>query len=175
MITVNYAEYIGAKVCCAKNDIHYYLNGFFFDEKGLVVSTDGHRLFCGKADVPELDADKIVNVKGKSPSKFSYVTIDSMATYYDDKNNVICQLPVKVIDGRYPDWRRVANINACEVKKININLDYLVDAAKVGKAFGGKYNHRQFEFQDSNSAFHIKYPNDAFMVIMPVRDTVKTK
>lgn len=169
MITVNRAEYLSALTCAGVKDVRYYLNGIFFDPEGFIVSTDGHRLFCGKA-VTEGES-VIINVKAKPPTKFNHVAIDTekrSATFIDDKAQKGLISPIEIIDGRYPDWRRVSHFKPGKVEAIGLHLPYLADAAKCSKYFDKKAN-GVLETQDSAGATRIRIGKEAYMLIMPVR------
>lgn len=172
MIKVGYPEYTGVKICRAKLDVRYYLNGFLFDKEGFIVATDGHRMFVAAVNVDSITDDVIVDVKGKAPNKFAYALFnieEKSVSFRDDKDNLLCTLPLEIVDGRYPGWRRVATVKEGKVSQIGLNFDYLADAAKVGKAFGTKNNAYAITLQDAASAVQIKYSDSAYMIIMPCR------
>lgn len=172
MIKVDYPEYTGVKICRAKNDTRYYFNGFLFDKGGFIVAADGHRMFVAAVNVDSITEDVIVDVKGKAPNKFAHALFnieEKSVSFHDDKDNLLCTLPLEIVDGRYPDWRRVANVTEGKVSQIGLNFDYLADAAKVGKAFGTKNNAYAMTLQDAASAVQIKYNESAYMIIMPCR------
>ncbi|HAT1684503.1 TPA: hypothetical protein I8Y21_005296 [Klebsiella oxytoca] len=169
MITCNRAEYLSALTCAGVKDVRYYLNGIFFDPGGFIVGTDGHRLFCGKA-VTEGES-VIINVKAKPPTKFNHVVIDTekrSATFIDDKAQEVLISPIEIIDGRYPDWRRVSHFKPGKVEAIGLHLPYLADAARCSKYFDKKAN-GVLETQDSAGTTRIRIGKDAYMLIMPVR------
>ncbi|EDA4887054.1 hypothetical protein M8C85_001980 [Salmonella enterica] len=169
MITVKRAEYLSALTCAGVKDVRYYLNGIFFDAEGFIVGTDGHRLFCGKATTEGESA--IINVKAKPPAKFDHVVVDienRSATFIDDKAQEVLTSPIDIIDGRYPDWRRVSHFKPGKVEAIGLHLPYLADAAKCSKYFDKKAN-CVLEMQDSAGATRFRMGNDAYMLIMPVR------
>lgn len=169
MITVNRAEYLSALTCAGVKDVRYYLNGIFFDPAGFIVGTDGHRLFCRKAATE--GESVIINVKAKPPTKFNHVVIDTekrSATFIDDKAQEVLISPIEIIDGRYPDWRRVSHFKPGKVEAIGLHLPYLADAARCSKYFDKKAN-GVLETQDSAGATRIRISKEAYMLIMPVR------
>nr|DAG74009.1 MAG TPA: DNA polymerase III, beta subunit [Caudoviricetes sp.] len=169
MIRVNYADLKAATMCAATNDVRYYLNGVFFDEKGFIVSTDGHRLFCGSAVVPEGES-KIVSIKGRLPTKFEYCNIDgTSAAFFDSKDVLIDTIPCEIVDGRFPDWRRVTSFVSNTVEAIGFNGAYLADACKIAKLFDRKFEGLKLEFQGVDKATRVLYKGGAFLVIMPMR------
>ena len=169
MIKVRYADLKAAMVCAATNDVRYYLNGVFFDEKGFIVATDGHRLFCGSADVPEGES-KIVSIKGRLPTKFEYCNLDgTSAAFFDSQDGLIGTLPIEIVDGRFPDWRRVSSFTSAKVEAIGLNGAYLADACKIAKLFDRKFESLKLEFQGADKATRMLFKGGAFLVIMPMR------
>ncbi|EGY4615023.1 hypothetical protein ACGGYM_004501 [Salmonella enterica] len=169
MITVKRAEYLSALTCAGVKEVRYYLNGIFFDPEGFVVGTNGHRLFCGRAITEGESA--IVNVKAKPPTKFEQVRIDTVlkaATFLNNEGQTVMTSPVEVIDGHFPDWRRVADFKPRKVDAIGIHLPYLADAAKCSKYFDKKAN-AIIETQGVSDAIRLQLSADAYMLIMPVR------
>ena len=102
----------------AKQDVRYYLNGLLFEWHGetlLVVGTDGHRLADvglrvaiagdpGQAIVP---ADSVAIL-----ARIGAETGDREVTLEVNRNRLAvawsgCELISKLIEGRYPEWRRV--------------------------------------------------------------------
>lgn len=166
---ITFPAYVGVKICRAKNDVRYYLNAFYIDPEGLIVSTDGHRLFC---DNVKTNVEKVVliDIKGREPSKFNYAEVDhdnGSVSFYDDSRALICTLPVDVVEGNFPDWRRVAHITPGVVDSIGFTLRYLADAYKISKAYKNEIS--RFDFQDQTRGCKISFSNTAFMVLMPAR------
>lgn len=169
MIKVNYADIKAATMCAATNDVRYYLNGVFFDEKGFIVATDGHRLFCGSAVVPEGES-KIVAIKGRLPTKFEYCNIDgTSAAFFDSKDVLIGTIPIEIVDGRFPDWCRVTSFDSAKVEAIRFKGAYLYDACKIAKLFDRKFDSLKLEFQGVDKATRVLFKGGAFLVIMPMR------
>ena len=102
----------------AKQDVRYYLNGLLLEWHGetlLLVGTDGHRLAHvglraaidgdpGQAIVP---ADSVAIL-----ARIGAETGDREVTMEVNRNRLAvawhgCELISKLIDGRYPEWRRV--------------------------------------------------------------------
>lgn len=166
---ITFPAYIGAKICRAKSDVRYYLNAFYIDTEGLIVSTDGHRLFCDNVKT-NVEKGTLIDIKGGEPSKFNYAEVDhdnGSVSFYDDNRALICTLPVVVVEGNFPDWRRVAHITPGVVDSIGFTLRYLADAYKISKAY--KNEIARFDFQDQTRGCKILFSNTAFMVLMPAR------
>lgn len=168
MIKINKPEFLSALLCAAKNDVRYYLNGVCVDSEGFVVASDGHRMFVGSASTDQ--ETTIFSLRGKAPVKFDHVCIDTQnktAVFADANGDAVQMTPVDIIDGRFPDWRRVSNYKEGKVSAIGLDLQYLSDAAKAAKYFGKR--HARIDMQDAASAVHIRLSDNAFMVVMPTR------
>lgn len=164
-----------AMLCCAKNDVRYYLKGVFLGANGDVVATNGHTLFKGHSDqAPEEDI--ILSINGVFPAKaetirfeFSGIDHDGIrGNAFDNLGNV---RSFEEIAGRFPDYDRVIPKYDESFKNITgvigINSSYL---ALVEKVFG-KDTVIEFQHGDSNKAMTITSKNDPdqVLVIMPCR------
>lgn len=101
------------------------------------MSTDGHRLFCDNVKT-NVEKGTLIDIKGREPSKFNYAEVNhdnGSVSFYDDNRALICTLPVDVVEGNFPDWRRVAHITPGVVDSIGFTLRYLADAYKISKAY----------------------------------------
>ncbi len=167
MYRVSYQAFKAALLSRGKNDHRPYLNAFHFDSEGFIISTDGHRLFCGKADT-DCDESITIDVSGKEPSKFDYVEIHTtLANFYSDESGLVCSLPVKFVEQTYPDWRRVTRFSEGNVSDIGFTANYLSDVTKVAKLYGLKVV--KIEFQDNTNACRIPLSDTDYMVLMPAR------
>ena len=169
MTIIPFASYVGAKICRAKNDVRYYLNAIYIDPEGFIVATDGHRLFCDKVQTNQPEGI-LIDVKGKEPAKFNHAEVSTESksvSFFDANNALLATLPFDLVDGRFPDWRRVANVQPGSVESVGFTMEYLSDAHKVAKAF--KVNIARFDFQDATRACKVSFSDTAYMVIMPAR------
>ena len=105
------------KLGISTEETRYYLNGVHFcirDDKLLLVSTDGHRLFCkslprpdGLADInlilPRLTVDLLLLLLAKRTDN---VVIDVSGTRMRFSLGAV-QLTTKLIDGSFPEFDRV--------------------------------------------------------------------
>ena len=97
----------------AKQDVRYYLKGVLFEIKDgvlTVVATDGHRLSCTSMPTDAGDLEAIVagaTVKTLQslplPDQFTITLTASQISLTSDK----LSFASKLIDGKYPDYRRV--------------------------------------------------------------------
>lgn len=143
----------------ARQDVRYYLNGLYLeivDKNTLIaVTTDGHRLSSTVSTIPELP---------QKPSHDLILPRDSIKTMRsliaEGADEIVMQLLTgtmvkfqvgnitaisKLIDGKYPDWRRavpegdfcVVRLNRAalsDVLKIVIGLGRKNDAGGIGMA-----------------------------------------
>lgn len=172
MITINFPEFIGATLCKAKDDIRYYLNGIYISVDGDIVGSNGHIMFAGKC-TNSYDIDVIISIKGKHPSKFNFVTIDTdtkLANFCDKDSQSLCMLQFDIVDGRYPNWKRIMNYSENKISEIGLDLSYMNIMSKIGKNYlKSGYNHQKVKFQDTSHAVHFEFSPTATAIIMPAR------
>lgn len=167
MFKVSYPAFQSAIICRGKNDARHYINAFYLDAEGFIVATDGAILFSGKIET-EASESIIVDVIGKSPSKFDYAEIDSTsAKFYSGKTGFLSALPVRLVDGRYPDWRRVTKFTEGQISAIGFTSSYLNALEKAGKFYGKKAV--KLEFQSATDSCRIALSDTDFIVLMPAR------
>ncbi len=123
----------------AKDDVRYFFNGIYLDPTGdglALVETDGHRIAYGTLPVetgltrgiiiPRESAKFILSSLQDGPVRLSIA---------DGQINVTgtgCDITAKLIDGRYPDWRRVIPgdpIYQCRVARSDLKA--AIDGASV--------------------------------------------
>lgn len=116
----------------AVNDIRYYLNGLLFEirkEKLTVVSTDGHRLAVSEVSIQaDFEATfilprKAANLIRKTLKTGEFVTIKHLEKMVEFTVGDVTIIS-KLIDGSFPDWRRV-------VPKNKIKAAVGVDAMQI--------------------------------------------
>ena len=131
------------------------------------MATDGAILFYGKAE-SKSDESITVDVLGKGPSRFDYVEINTTeAKFYSDKTGLAATLPVRFVDCRYPDWRRVTRFTEGAVDAISFQGAYLQTVAKACKFYNKKAV--KLEFQSAQDAVRVPLSDNDFIVLMPVR------
>lgn len=102
----------------ANQDVRYYLNGMLFEIEGKqlrAVATDGHRLAVSSLSISkEITASQSIIVPRKSVLELAKLISDNEAliNVQIGNNNLRVNLPdftftTKLIDGRFPDYRRV--------------------------------------------------------------------
>lgn len=168
-VRVSYAAYVGATTAVAKKDVRYYLQGLFFDPKGYLVATDGHRLFCSAIEPGHGPA--IVKIDGKAPSKFHHAIFllnEGSVCFFNQDCVQLASLPFTTIDGTYPDWQRATGgFPVAAVEAIGLDLTYMADAAKIAKTYGNP--RAKMEFYGADRAVKIHFSGDAWMSLMPCR------
>lgn len=117
----------------AQQDVRYYLNGMLLelDSTGLcTATTDGHRLALCKADLEsEINEIKQVIIPRKGILEIQRLLIDenSIIRIEIDSNHIRLdigkiRLTSKLIDGKFPDYKRVIPDNSDKFIKINREL-----------------------------------------------------
>jgi len=175
IIKVEKRQLLSAQLFRAYQDVRYYLNGLFFDKDGTLASTDGHRLFVGKYE-GRMKKGVIISIMNKVPTRFSYAEINTKEglIFYksEDGENLSVGL-IEVIDGRFPDYKRIIpKIKAEEhTSVIGFNTEYLSDVLKVGKIINPKYPSVKILMpMDSTSPAVFEFWNkEALAVVMPMR------
>lgn len=121
-------------------ETRYYLNGVCLDGE-VAVATDGHRLGCvptgsdfGSFDRPIIPA-KAVRLLASLPAPKAI----SLATDRPGISIVTdgARLSAKLIDGTFPDWRRVVPANADKASKVTVDrVGFMKSMARIAAAMG---------------------------------------
>ncbi len=167
MFNVSFEAYKSAIVFKAVNDVRFYLNAVFLDAEGFIVTTDGHRLFAARAHT-ESKESILVDIQGKEPTKFNNVVIDKeSARFFDKDERLLAMLPVVLVDGCFPEWRRVTSFSEGKVPLVGFNAKYLADINKAAKLYNKK--NVTIEFQDGTRASRIYLSHTDYLMLMPAR------
>jgi len=157
-----------ALICASTDKSRFYINGVYVDPKGFLISTDGHRFFCGQinlVDVPAFEGWIIPSDAIKRAlAGYKSVTIEISRERCGD---VACT----PIDAVFPDWRRVIPKDTLSREPAQYNPDYLADMGKIGKALGVKSSLSAHVHHDGNNPAGVTFPGveNAFAVLMPMR------
>lgn len=113
----------------AQQDVRYYLNGLMFHfikNELIVVGTDGHRLACSKSEIKYEGKEKQIIIPRKGAIEISRLLddVDTPVTFRVSGNHVyinneIASLTSKLIDGRYPDYKRVIPQGSDNILTVN--------------------------------------------------------
>ena len=188
-----------AQAASAKKDVRYFLNGIYLDfRNGTVVGTDSHRLLeaplvdedtvclypqSRNDDSSDVPPSIIVSFEKKFPkgSDFAVLTLqtesvageqitDGKATLEFYRNRTRTTIVGEVIDGRYPDYKRVMP----EHDRNGSLTDYTVNPlliSEVVQALGAGYAAVQMSFGGVNEPVLCKLAGAprARLVVMPTR------
>ncbi len=159
-----------ALLCASDEQVRYYLRGVYVDPKGFLVSTDGHRLFCGRIDLPEGAAafDGWIICRDVLKRALTGYKADLIEISPSRVGDVAC----RPIDGSFPDWRRVIPTDLSGVAA-QFNPAYIADMGKIGDLLRGKRKGALAAHVHHNGEgpAGITFPeiDDAFAVLMPIR------
>jgi hypothetical protein len=180
-----------ALVCVSSEETRYYLRGVHVEPDAddvVLVSTDGHRLFCGRCPLPPAGAI--------TPAKPFIVPTDAIKKALTGYKGLGIQLErtgdvwtlgdvtFKPVDGTFPDWRRVAptqkTISEDLGKIAQFNPAYVADMGKVAKAVSaatrGAVVLPIVHHMGPGPAF-VTFPGreDLFALLMPMRGEMRDK
>lgn len=167
-ITIPTAMLKAALICASTNKHRHYINGVHVDPKGFVVSTDGHRFFCAKIDLTDVQPFEGWTIPGdvikRALAGYKSATIEISR---DRCGDVACQ----PIDAVYPNWRAVVPKDTLGGETAQFNPDYVADMGKIGKVLGVKQSLTAHIHHDGNNPAAVTFPGieNAFAVLMPIR------
>jgi DNA polymerase-3 subunit beta len=168
IITVNADLLRAALICASTEQTRYYLNGVYVDPLGYLVSTDGHRMFCGKIDISDVPAftgwiiPSDVIKRALTGYKFPALTITPTQC-----GDIACH----PVDGTFPEWRRVIPQGDLSGVAAQFNPAYVADLGKIGKLLGGKGSLPAHIHHNGDAPAGVTFPAYpcAFAVLMPIR------
>lgn len=180
-ITVSADMLRAALICASTEQARYYINGVYVDPKGYLVSTDGHRLFCGKIDLTTQGEGGGLSI---APDSFEGWIIPSdaikraLAGYkqqtIDITRHSVGAVSCARISADYPDWRRVVP-QTVSGAIAQFNPAYIADMGKIGLLLTGKRK------SDAGLTAHLHHNGEgpagvtfpycatAYAVLMPIR------
>ena len=181
-----------AAVITPKSDIRYYLNGILIekhaDKGAIIVTTDGHRaLICydEHAEFSDDAPDKVIIRFGKESLAMARKPANLDNPLFITSNDADKHVSVdiggvsfcsggEILDGTFPEWRRVCPKNTGDTAAACYNAKYLADWAQVCRHLMGNVNVPAITIRAEDKAgsaavffYHVDY---AFGVIMPMRD-----
>lgn len=174
--TPNITELRLAMATQGHHDVRDYLNGIHFDfVRGLLTGTNGHIIsqspFDG-TDCADMPVEIILEIAGTVPKKADYAVFEidgdagTVSLFQDDA--LIKSLPVKVVDGTYPNIARIldpAGLGDMEVKDICLHVPYLT---KVSQATGEQYTKLTFS-DGGNMGVSLRGMPNSNIRLMPAR------
>ena len=172
-----------ALLCAAKKDIRAYLQSVYLDgPRGLIVGTDGHRMFVGKAALPsDLQvmvprdlAERVLKTASRlNPACFAVLLPDNRVRFTLADGAAVEGALLDSADGKYPDYTRVIPASANGEPAV-YNPDYLADARDALRFYtGSKKGDAAIAYNGNNpGVVHFTGCDEAMVVIMPIRDAV---
>lgn len=162
-------------LCQAKNDVRYYLCGVFFGSDGTLAATNGHVALISTHDNKN-EEDAVITF-GKVPTKkYDYAVIDTeteIAKFHDADGLILDVTTCKLIDGRFPDIKRVTPTKKEPCDEVRFSAGYLSLAEKLAKIITPKWPSIKLELQGANGTAVAKfklYDGTKFKyVVMPMR------
>ncbi|GMR20450.1 MAG: DNA polymerase III subunit beta [Gammaproteobacteria bacterium] len=146
--------------CMAQQDVRYYLNGLMLEFSGKLmraVATDGHRMAISDLEMEKdstVEKQIIVPRKGVVELVRSLEDNEDKITLQVSTNHIRARLPgmvftTKLIDGRFPDYKKV--IPEKQTKRININKEVFRDAlSRAAILSNEKYRGIRFSIKPEN-------------------------
>ncbi|CAH7421674.1 Beta sliding clamp [Vibrio chagasii] len=114
----------------AKQDVRYYLNGLFIsaNSDGIVgVTTDGHRMSVGRITEAEVSGEGTIIMPSKTVAELTKVVdnIDDELEISVSNSSIMTTIggltiKSKLVDGKYPDYKRVIPRNSTSMIKAEI-------------------------------------------------------
>lgn len=185
-ITIKQKDLLAVSYAMAVKDSRHYLNSVCIETNGRetrIVATDGHRIHVVHQDTGGLA--EYAPVKYILPSIFVKNTLKAkpLARYGDplieftfDGERVSALLPdgteaiAKLIDGKFPDWRRVSVIDpSVPQEAASYNYDYLIDLYKGVKAYTGATDPYNVPFIQRGTSGGYLQVGAFFGLVMPRR------
>lgn len=173
---INSKQLRAAKVCQAKDDVRYYLNGIHI-YKNKIEATNGH-IAVQMTMKNRIKRDLILNIQGPIPktAKDSIFVFgkDNFVKHYDSFGSLIKISVVDVIDGKFPDINRVLPTKFESVDSIGVKASYI---GLFGEMFDCKWGAAKLQFTGKNGAMLLtavtdtindEYGNPKF-IVMPTR------
>lgn len=140
-----------ALLFAAVKDVRYYLNGVYFDKRGYIVATDGHRAIAIETPLDIAESfiapsgliEKALKVSDKG-NEFIELEVEFSTGYNSQATIKMDGIKDFGIDGKYPDWQAVIPVKANQADYVQtpalLNPDYNMDAVKASLILKGLGN-----------------------------------
>ena len=184
--SLNLSALRAALLCAAKKDIRTYLQSVYLDgPRGLIVGTDGHRMFLGKAALPpELQimiprdlAERVLKTASKkNPACFAVLLPDNRVRFALADGAAVEGDLLDPANGKYPDYARVIPASANNEPAV-YNPDYLVAARDALRHYTGNNKADAAIAYNGTSpgVVHFTGCDEAMVIIMPIRDAARVE
>ena len=180
-ITIDHSVVKALLICAAKQDVRYYLKGVLVDARAngdvVLVTTDGHRMLAYPVATDAIEAlapgqyiiprEALEAVKPcKAGRHVLPITIEiDVANGRENKITGATSTVTPLIDGKYPDWRRVLP-KTVSGEPTQYQAEYLGDFGRIADLLGTKYPHIH---HNGSSAAIVGNLGAALGVLMPMR------
>ena len=180
-ITIDHSVIKALLICAAKQDVRYYLKGVLVDARAngdvVLVTTDGHRMLAYPVATDAIEAlapgqyiiprEALEAVKPcKAGRHVLPITIEiDVANGRENKITGATSTVTPLIDGKYPDWRRVLP-KTVSGEPTQYQAEYLGDFGRIADLLGTKYPHIH---HNGSSAAIVGNLGAALGVLMPMR------
>jgi DNA polymerase III subunit beta len=187
-----------ALICAAKSDIRYYLNGIALEvhrDRVLVLATDGHRLYVGRCRAAPVIAlpegpdagqwatyilprdlvERAMRTLKKGSSLPVKITLPDDGVLGKAEINVAGDgFSAALIDGRFPDWRRIAGAQRTSHDPGQFKPEYVADCQRVAECFlayvkGAAYVDIAHNGPERAALVTFSTTGDALVFLMPLR------
>ena len=169
-IAVSTAMLKSALICASIEQARFYLNGIYVDPAGFLVSTDGHRLFCGKIDLSDVAPfDGWILPRDAVKRALAGHKAELIGISPAHVGDIAC----RSIDGSFPNWRNVVPTELSG-ETAQFNPAYIADMGKIGEILTGKRKNGGLTahiHHNGESPAGVTFPGcfDATAVLMPIR------
>jgi DNA polymerase III sliding clamp (beta) subunit (PCNA family) len=179
-----------ALVCVSSEETRYYLRGVHVQPDAddvVLVSTDGHRLFCGRCPLPPAGAVTpptgfIIPTEAVKKALTGYKGLGIHLTRTGDVWT-LGDVTFKPVDGTFPEFRRVVpsqkTISEDLGKIAQFNPSYLADMGKIAKIFSpgrsAKINPAVHHMGANPAIVTFGGRDDVFALVMPLRAETRDK
>ena len=180
-ITIDHSVIKALLICAAKQDVRYYLKGVLVDARAngdvVLVTTDGHRMLAypvatdaiealapGQYIIPREALEAVKPCKAGRHVLPITIEIDT-AKGLENKITGATSVVTPLIDGIYPDWRRVLP-KTVSGEPTQYQAEYLGDFGRIADLLGTKYPHIH---HNGSSAAIVGNLGAALGVLMPMR------
>ena len=162
--------------------VRFYLNGVLLDPEGYIVALDGHRMFVGRDEglVGQINERMIIRLRDIKNPPAKWAKADAM-TLDTDTNTVAIGTDRKlfdVIDGAFPDWRRVipsdtlSDVDQERPLPTQYGPAQIAAIAKASKLLTGS-DYFELGYHNQGRGVTVRFPkrDDCFAVVMPYCDS----
>lgn len=181
-ITIDHSVIRALLLCAPKTELRYYLVGVCVDARAsdvTLVTTNGHRMLAypvaadaiealapGQYIIPREALEAVKPAKAGRTTLPITIEID-VVNGRENKITGATSTVTPLIDGNYPDWRRVMP-KTISGEPAQYNTEYVADFGKIAQLMGAKNPHVYINHNGTGAAI-VTGLGAALGVLMPVR------